>query len=99
MSVEDHGPVTNYRKGRRLEYKCIKYLKGLGYYCVRSAGSKGAADVVAFGVNDTLVIQVKAKGCAGADAITKLMDIPKLEGRTRQVWEYDRGKWIVYWSD
>lgn len=41
-------PNKNYQAGRRLEYACIAYWKARGYHAVRTAGSHGLFDVVAF---------------------------------------------------
>ena len=40
--------MTKYTKGRALEYKVKKLLEAQGWYVVRSAGSHGAADLIAF---------------------------------------------------
>ena len=92
--------MTNYQKGRYREYRCRDYLRELGYFVVRSAGSKTAADIIAISENDVLVIQVKSKGEAGKKAVEKLKaQVPKNPNITRQVWEYIFGKWNVYWTD
>lgn len=39
--------ATNYRRGSDLERWIVEDLEAAGWYAVRSAGSKGAADVVA----------------------------------------------------
>lgn len=36
----------NYTRGRRFEYRVKKFFEDLGFYVVRSAGSKGVADLV-----------------------------------------------------
>lgn len=36
--------MTNYRKGRALEYELTNALKKAGWSCVRGAGSKGEFD-------------------------------------------------------
>lgn len=41
-------PNKNYISGRNFEYKVRDYLISKGYLVVRSAGSKGVADLVAF---------------------------------------------------
>lgn len=46
-------------KGNRAEYKSIRLLEKEGYQCVRAAASKGTFDVVAVGLFDILLIQVK----------------------------------------
>jgi len=59
--------VNQYIRGRRAEYKVIQKLKDDGYTTIRSAGSKGLWDVIAYKSGDGLttedelwvVIQVK----------------------------------------
>ena len=47
-------------KGRRFEYKTRKRLEEVGYYCIRSAASKGHFDVIALGSHGSVrLIQVK----------------------------------------
>lgn len=43
--------MTQYRRGADFERQLKRYLEGLGYFVIRSAGSKGPVDLVAF---DTL---------------------------------------------
>ncbi len=40
--------MSRYSKGARFERRVKKYLEDLGFYCVRSAGSRGEFDIVAF---------------------------------------------------
>ena len=49
----------NYKKGRALEYECKKVLEGMGYFCVRSAGSHSPADLVAAKRGQILLVQVQ----------------------------------------
>ena len=37
----------NYQSGRNFEYRVKKYLEKIGYYVMRSAGSKGQIDIMA----------------------------------------------------
>lgn len=37
----------NYIKGRNFEYRTMRALRKLGYYCVRKFGSKGYEDILA----------------------------------------------------
>jgi len=63
--------VTRYTSGRRAEWKARDYLRARGYYVIRSAGSKGLADLVAFKTGrPVLLVQVKygGKSRAGAGA-------------------------------
>lgn len=50
-----------YGKGARREYTVMAKLKRAGFYCVRSAGSHGIIDIVAFNPNTNIIriIQVK----------------------------------------
>jgi hypothetical protein len=41
-------PNLNYNNGRAREYRIMKRLEAQGWWCVRSAGSKGVVDIVAF---------------------------------------------------
>ena len=51
----------NYFAGRRAEYRSIELLENAGFLCVRAAGSKGPADIVALagGGGPTTLVQVK----------------------------------------
>lgn len=37
----------NYTAGRNFEYRIIRRLRAVGFYCIRSYASKGIADIVA----------------------------------------------------
>jgi len=54
--------MNQYRRGARVERLLRKKLESEGYYVVRSAGSKGAVDLVAWNENDYLAIQVALIG-------------------------------------
>jgi len=55
----------NYNSGRQYEYRVKKYLEKLGYYVMRSAGSKSPFDLIAIPIQDkcdvmgVLLIQCK----------------------------------------
>lgn len=51
--------MTQYERGRRLEWEVKKLYEEMGYLCVRSAGSHSPFDVVAFGERDVVAIQCK----------------------------------------
>lgn len=52
--------MTNYTRGRQLEYRVKRDLERVGYFVVRSAGSKGAADLIALSPNHApLLVQCK----------------------------------------
>lgn len=42
----------NYIRGRQFEYRVLYYLRKLGYYCLRSWGSKGVYDILAVKKSD-----------------------------------------------
>ena len=53
-----------YIAGRKFEYEIIRYFEEKGYYTIRSAGSKGLADIVAISYNNRpcdmpIIIQAK----------------------------------------
>jgi Holliday junction resolvase len=50
---------ANYFAGRRAEYRTMELLEKAGFLCIRAAGSKGPADVVAIGNGPPLLVQVK----------------------------------------
>lgn len=51
--------MSNYQRGARVEIAAMDALGALGYDVVRSAGSKGAADLVAWSGNLRLLVQAK----------------------------------------
>lgn len=48
-------PNKKYISGRNFEYTCRRKLEALGYYVIRSAGSKGVADLVAIAKHDSII--------------------------------------------
>jgi len=50
------------RKGRRFEYTVRDYLRCMGYEVIRSAGSRGPADLLAGDGRHVLAIQCKING-------------------------------------
>jgi Holliday junction resolvase len=51
--------TSNYRAGADLERAARKVLEENGYFVVRSAGSKGPVDLVAFKPGEVLFVQCK----------------------------------------
>ena len=77
----------NYRKGRRAEYRTRRLLEGAGFMCVRSAGSKGAVDLVAFDRVSLKFLQVKAgrgRLTPAERATFELLPVPV--NVTKEVW-------------
>jgi len=54
--------AANYRRGADLERAAKHYLEDNGYYVIKSAGSKGIADLVAIKPGETLYVQCKLDG-------------------------------------
>lgn len=66
-------PNRNYEAGRRLEYDVRRHLVSEGYVVMRSAGSKGAIDVIAFKPDQVLFVQAKRNGvCPPAERVELL---------------------------
>lgn len=55
-------PNNNYQNGRAREYRVKKRLEYQGWYCIRSAGSKGVIDIVCLKDWQTRCFQVKPNG-------------------------------------
>ena len=51
--------MSNAHKGRRNEYKVREWLEALGYVVTRSAGSKGAWDLIGLSGQSVALAQVK----------------------------------------
>lgn len=54
--------MTNYARGRRLEWDAQHALAEAGYETIRAASSKGIADVVGFKTGQTVFVQAKTNG-------------------------------------
>jgi len=88
--------MNQYRRGARVERLLRKKLESEGYYVVRSAGSKGAVDLVAWNINRIIVIQVAKIGVKTKKDFDRLRTVP-ITGYNffRYMYEYDRGEWKV----
>lgn len=89
--------MTNYTTGRSLEYKVRDNLEADGYQCIRAAGSKGKADIVALKPGETLLVQVKTSNPQLTPTDRKaLLELARLTGAIPIVaWKPTR-KPIVY---
>lgn len=54
--------MSRYANGRSHEYLVRDDLEAAGYWCIRAAGSKGKADLVALRLGEVLLVQVKISG-------------------------------------
>ena len=70
--------MSRYDGGADLERAAKKVLKDNGYYVVRSAGSKGVADLVALKRGEVVLVQCKTDGRIGpADrAVLRTVALP-----------------------
>lgn len=88
--------MSRYDKGRRLEYRTMRLLEGLGYSCYRTAGSHGEWDVIAIGPNDVKLVQSKANRRPGSVEIEGLRLFRCPANMSREVWIWkDRKKFPV----
>jgi len=88
--------LNQYRRGARVERILKKKLESEGYYVVRSAGSKGAVDLVAWNINHIIVIQVAKIGVKTKKDFDRLRAVPVAGyNMFRYMYEYDRGEWKV----
>ena len=79
-----------------MERLLMVQLKRQGWHVVRSAGSKGPVDLVAWNGGDFMAIQVKAPGAVRKADVEKLrkVNVPKCGGRW--MYEYDGlGDWKI----
>ena len=53
--------MTNYTRGRAIEYRVKNHLEGRGYYVFRTAGSHSLFDLLAFRSDVIRLIQVKSE--------------------------------------
>jgi predicted RNA binding protein YcfA (HicA-like mRNA interferase family) len=82
---------TNYEKGRAAEYKAIRQLRDDGYAVLRTAGSHGMYDVVAWNRHEVLFIQIKrdCKPTRGELAALEAAHVPA--GCSKELWTYTTG--------
>ena len=52
--------MNRYNIGRRFEYRIKKWFEDRGFFVVRSAGSRGLADLVAIKGKEVILVQCKA---------------------------------------
>lgn len=97
--------MSKYSSGRRAEYSAIRFLSERGYGTVRSAGSKGVFDVVAY--NDAIVrfIQIKStksKRPSYKKDVSQITETQVPEFASRELWVYTSGKgWtkVMVWGE
>lgn len=81
---------SKYASGREVEYKIQRFLEGEGYNTLRSAGSKGAFDIIAWNSFVTRRIQAKRelkKSSYSAD-LKKIASSLSPPNSTKELWVY-----------
>lgn len=86
-------PKKNYARGRRAEYKVIEKLRAEGYTTIRSAGSKGLWDIVAYKWASMrwVVIQVKRNKKPSLKE-TKALKKEKVPFAAKELWLLQDGQ-------
>jgi len=95
--------VSSYRRGRDLEYLCVRELRKAGWRGQRTAGSHSPFDVIAWNRQGIRLIQVKrlVEGRSVGGILTLALRVwegrrwPALDGVRVEVWIRKRGSWIV----
>ena len=59
--------ATNYQRGYAFENKIVRFFRDLGFFVIRSAGSKGPVDVIAWNETDIYLIQAKANSISPSE--------------------------------
>lgn len=71
--------MSQYARGRRYEWQVRDHLVSEGYAAVlRTAGSKGAVDLIAFKPGELLLVQVKGNGVLGPTKWNELYDLAQM---------------------
>lgn len=88
-------PKTNYQSGARAERLLRAKLKRHGYEVVRSAGSKGMFDLVAWNTTIIRFIQVKSGDAPTKEALTDIDNCKLPPNSFAELWHYTNGAWQV----
>lgn len=67
--------MSHYARGRRAEWAVRDALQDDGYVVLRTAGSKGAVDLIAVKPGQTLAVQVKTNGRLETDSWNRLWSL------------------------
>lgn len=82
---------TNYQRGYDTEQRCIRELERVGYTAVRTAGSHGPVDVIAWTPTHTRFIQCKRTKQGGSynSEREQLRGYPCPPNTTLELWVWD----------
>jgi Holliday junction resolvase-like predicted endonuclease len=92
--------ATKYSSGRSVEQKAINFLKELGYEVMRSAGSKGTFDIIAYNLGGVRFIQIKSgvdpeKATYKTDIAGIMSAVVPEVNATRELWVHKTGVGFV----
>jgi Holliday junction resolvase len=81
--------VSTAHKGRRAEHRARKLLEAAGYTVTRAAGSKGAADLVAWNTVHIRLLNIKSgtKYCGTLERETFAL-VPVPPNATKEIWRF-----------
>jgi len=86
--------MSIYTQGYRLEREVRNILKKEGYTVIRSAGSKGLWDLVAYNEHEFRLIQVKRANISGAEN-RRLKDERVPPNTSKEIWRLEDGRWAI----
>lgn len=84
--------MSNYSRGRNFEYRVEHHYQNKGWVVVRSAGSKGAADLIAARQGEIHIIQCKIDGYLSPAEREQLKAVADEFGGVAVVAYRDKGK-------
>lgn len=95
-------PNKNYVRGRDLEYRIIKLLENAGYNAIRTAGSHGVFDVIAWDGLCVRFIQAKRTETSSTKYdidIERIQDTDIPKQSTAELWVWyapkdEKGYWL-----
>ena len=96
--------MNAYRRGRVVEYACVRELRQRGWWAQRTAGSHSPFDVVAWRCDGVRLIQVKSvAGGGSATAAVRRGDRawlwnepPDIEGVDLETWVWDGERFLIH---
>lgn len=80
--------TTPYRRGYAFENRGVKFFRDLGFFVIRSAGSKGPVDIIAWNAKEMYLVQMKANSITPSElriAEKALLKVPLPPGGFRTI--------------
>jgi len=83
----------NYERGRKLEYRTMEILEGIGETSLRMAGSHGLCDVVSISRSYLRLVQVKSGSATMTPAEREAFkNMPCPANTIKQIWTWKKVK-------